>query len=298
MFLQLNSLLFLLTIHVFVQSNNASAQLPDTDIFLGEISSNSGKITFGKLKNVTQRSGYDNQPSFTPDGKQILFTSIKEENQADIYRYTIGSKKTERICETKESEYSPVIYSSNNFISVVRVEKDSAQRLWKFPLDGCNAEVLYPAIDSVGYYCWAGDKAVAVLRITEPFTLWLVNPDFPPVKIAEKIGRCIKKVPNENAISFVEKIEPWLWVIKKYNLETGKFSFVAQTPYHCEDYDWMNDGTVLIGQQSSILKFNQSTDKDWEKVTDFSGTLQKITRISVSPDGKNIAIAATVEEKP
>ena len=41
--------------------------------------------------NITRSPGYDNQPSFTPDGAAILFTSNRGGTQTDIYRYDVGS---------------------------------------------------------------------------------------------------------------------------------------------------------------------------------------------------------------
>ena len=41
--------------------------------------------------NITNRSGYDNQPSFSKDEKSIYFTSIRNDKQADIYLYNIKS---------------------------------------------------------------------------------------------------------------------------------------------------------------------------------------------------------------
>jgi hypothetical protein len=90
----------------------------------------------GKPVNITNRDGYDNQPSFLPDGNGLLFTSIRENNQADIYRYELATQKTERVINTSESEYSPTVTPDQKFFSTIRVEADRTQRLWKFPLQG------------------------------------------------------------------------------------------------------------------------------------------------------------------
>jgi Tol biopolymer transport system component len=36
--------------------------------------------------------GYDNQPTFSVDGKSILYVVIDSTKQADIYQYNIGKK--------------------------------------------------------------------------------------------------------------------------------------------------------------------------------------------------------------
>src|SRR5258708_16942898 len=51
-----------------------------------------GRVSVGVPVNVTARPGYDNQPFFLPNGRAFLYTSIREDSQADIYRYDIDTK--------------------------------------------------------------------------------------------------------------------------------------------------------------------------------------------------------------
>ena len=98
-------------------------------------------LTVARPVNISNSPGYDNQPSFTPDGRHILFTSIRGGGQTDIYRYTIASRELSRVTETPESEYSPTVTPDRAHISVIRVEKDGTQRLWQFTLDGQKPEL-------------------------------------------------------------------------------------------------------------------------------------------------------------
>src|SRR5881394_3042302 len=104
-------------------------QPPSTDIFLAPLSIEDGRPVIGSPVNVTNRPGYDNQPSFTPDGHALLFTSIHDDGQSDIYRYDLATKEITRVTNTPESEYSATVMPGNQRFSVVRVEMDSTQRL-------------------------------------------------------------------------------------------------------------------------------------------------------------------------
>ena len=73
----------------------------------------------GAARRVTTWEGYDNQPSFTPDGAAILYTSIRADNQADIYRHGLADNSTMRLTETEEAEYSPTVTPDGKFFSVV-----------------------------------------------------------------------------------------------------------------------------------------------------------------------------------
>ena len=116
-------------------SPTPAAAPPASDIFIVELANHNGKMKLGLPVKITSWVGYNNQPSFTADGASILYTSIRDK-QADIYRYDIRGGTTTQITKTPESEYSPTLMPDGKSISVVRVEADNTQRLWKFPLAG------------------------------------------------------------------------------------------------------------------------------------------------------------------
>src|SRR5258705_12810310 len=83
-----------------------TAAPPDTEIFLAPLAPGASPV--GRPVNITNNPGYDNQPSFTPDGAGILFTSIRGGGtQTDIYRYDVASRATAQVTRTPESESSP-----------------------------------------------------------------------------------------------------------------------------------------------------------------------------------------------
>src|SRR5919199_943152 len=92
---------------------------PSTDIFLAPIRIQNGKPVVEKPVNITARPGYDNQPSFTPDSRSLLFTSVREDAQADIYRYDLRTRATTRVTSTPESEYSATVYGDGTRFSAI-----------------------------------------------------------------------------------------------------------------------------------------------------------------------------------
>src|SRR5690348_971298 len=79
---------------------------PAADIFIVEVKNDRNGTRFGQPAKITTFVGYNNQPSFLPGGKSILYTSIRDK-QADIYRYDLRSGATTQITNTPESEFSP-----------------------------------------------------------------------------------------------------------------------------------------------------------------------------------------------
>jgi len=107
----------------------AAQEAPGTDIFLVSVRMSEGQLKVGHAVNITDRKGYDNQPSFLSDGWSLLYTSMRG-GQSDIYRYSIRDRSTQQVTDTpNESEYSPTIVPGGDAFSVIRVEADSTQRL-------------------------------------------------------------------------------------------------------------------------------------------------------------------------
>jgi WD40 repeat protein len=294
-----------LPLSLFAQTPSPSptpaATPPSSDIFLVDVKTKGDELKFGEPRKVTEVAGYNNQPFFLADGS-LLYTSIRNK-QADIYRYDPGSSATTQITNTPESEYSPTLMPDKKNISVVRVEADGTQRLWKFPLSGGGApSLIIENIKPVGYHYWIDDHTVALFvlggtgkpNFLEVFDLSTGKSEF----ITENPGRVIRKVPNRNAFSFVHKVSEQHWEIKAFDLHTRtSASLIAPLP-GVEDYAWLPDGKLLMAKDSKLFEVVPLAGKTWEEVADFSSAgLKRITRIAVSSSGKRIAIVGVVERK-
>ena len=177
-------------------------------------------MSAGVPRNITNREGYDNQPAFTDGGRAILFTLIREDNQADIYKYNISSGSSTKITDTKESEYSPTVTPDGNHISVIRVEADSTQRLWKFPLNGGAPSLVLEKIKPVGYHVWVDGGTVLVFILGTPNTLQIVDlKSENAAVISENVGRSLHRRPGQQKFTFVHKLSEKEWVIKEFDPE-------------------------------------------------------------------------------
>jgi hypothetical protein len=263
-----------------------------SDIFIIDLKHNQGKIKLGDPVRITSWAGYNNQPSFLPDGQGILYTSIRDK-QADIYRYDIRADSTTQITNTPESEYSPTLMPDSKSISVVRVEGDGTQRLWKFPLAGGSPALILENIKPVGYHLWVDDYTLALFVLGKPNTLQLVDLRSGKAEmIADNPGRILRRVPHENKFSFVQKVSDQEWLIKTYDLKTRSIAIFIKTFPGVEDYAWTPAGVLLMANGSKVFARRKS-DFAWVELADFSNAgLKNITRIAVSPKGDRIAIVA------
>ena len=268
------------------------SQLPDCDIWLLNIKDSSGKISFSNPENITKRKGYDNQPAFSPDGKYILYSSQRDSGgSTDIYKYDFKTKTISQFESTPAtSEYSPTFLSDGKNISVVMVEKDSTQRLWKFPLSGAAPICIMESVKAIGYHGWINKDSVTLNVLTKPaFTLQIANIHTQKTFIvADSIGRCMKMRDGN------------LW----YTTQAGHFQNVfefspkSKTSYikgmiESEDYlligkyeVWsISDNSIVSGYMNSKLGATEVVNLEQFGIT-------KPTRITVSPDGKKLAVVS------
>ncbi|MCE3277912.1 MAG: hypothetical protein K0S44_103 [Bacteroidetes bacterium] len=292
----MNNTLFIFMIFI---AKSLSAQLPSTDIWLLDIKTEKDSIILSNPVNVTNRPGYDNQPGFSPDGKYLLYTSIRDEKQSDIYKYDLKTKKISQFTNTPTtSEYSPTFMPDGKNISVVMVEPDSTQRLWKFPIKGGAPSLIMDKVDSIGYHCWLDSNNVALFLITNPFQLVFTNirTQNSTYVVRDTIARGMNLITNNKKREFFYSYKGIIYSIgvdEKNKSNGGWFK-----KYDGEDFTFLNNQTITMADKSRIYinKFRTSEKlkgNAWREVKDLSLIgIKKITRIAVSKDGTKMAIVA------
>ncbi len=290
-----------LTLTLFAVALCAASQTapPATDIFLADVLKRGGQLALGAPVNITFRPGYDNQPAFTPDGKSILFTSQREGEQTEIYRYDIAARYTARLTNTAESEYSPTITPDEKSFSVIRVEADKTQRLWQFPLAGGAPALVLTNIKPVGYHVWLDAGTLALFVLGQPNTLQLTDVKTEKAEVlAQSIGRALHRVPGQpSQFSFVHKAEKEWWV-KSYDLKSRQTTNLVKTLPNSEDCAWLPNGTLLMAQGSKLFKWQRGKDADWQLVADLEAAgITSITRLAVNAKGDKLALVAQPQSK-
>lgn len=283
---------------------------PDTEIYLASFSQDASGVHLGLPVDITNNPGYDNQPFFTPDSRAILFTSMRDGKQTDIYRYTVATKQISQVTHTPESEYSPTMMPSGR-ISVVRVELDghNTQRLWSFAADGTDARVVLEDVTRVGYHAWADDHTLALFILgptnNAPATLQLADTGTGRARVVDNatdIGRSLQRIPRTGPvthISFVERkrvSDFTYWILNQVDPRTGDVQPLAP-PLKADGPDmdtvWTPDGKMVLTVRGADLYAWRRGAADWKSVTSLERlSLRRVSRMAISPDGKSIALVA------
>jgi hypothetical protein len=279
----------------------AAAAPPDTEIFLAPLFSGPGAVV-GAPINITSSPGYDNQPSFTPDGTGILFTSVRGGGtQTDIYRYDIASAQTARVTDTPESEYSPTVTPDGAHISVIRVEADGTQRLWRFTIDGRAPELVLTAVKPVGYHAWADDRTLALFVLGSPASLQLADTSTGAAEMLVRgINRSIQRMPG-GTISFVARSAPGANAtlsIRELDPRTKRITPLVDAVAGAREADcaWTPDGMLVMADKDILYGWRKvrstasAPASTWQKIADLAALgLHGVSRIAISPKGDRIA---------
>ncbi len=243
-------------------------------------------------RNLTRRAGYDNQPFFAADGGSLYYTRI-EDDQADIYRLELASGRSTPVLRSPESEYSPTPIPGREALSVIRVEADERQRLWAIPLDGSAPELIFPAVEPVGYHAWGGPGVAALFVLGEPITLQLTVLGNGARVVAENVGRALVADPaRPGVIAFVTKLDPGPWRIHELDTADGTITPVTATLPQREDFTIGPDGAFWMAAASTLHRWRPGVD-DWEPMADFSAHgIDNITRLAIDPAGRRLALVA------
>ncbi len=286
-----------------------AARLPaqaraSTDVWIVPIRDAGTALTVGAPRNLTHRAGYDNQPSFTRAGDALFYTSIGDDEQADIWRVSVTGGAPVRLTRTPESEYSATATPDGRFFSVIRVERDSTQRLWKFPLDGAGEpELVLRDVMPVGYHVWAGDHQLVLQvlggALNSPSqgrnTLQLADDRTGRSEIVGRlVGRALVKVPGRDAVTFQQLVRDSASWIAELDVRTGATRRLMQPPRGADYHAWTPGGLLVTAVGSKLYIW---VNGDWGVAADLGAYgVKGITRLAVSPKGDWLAFVA--EDRP
>ncbi|GAA4364916.1 hypothetical protein [Kangiella marina] len=243
---------------------------------------------------ITYREGYDNQPKFSHDGQSLFFTRMQprvdkaSEAQTDIYRYQFGSGKLSNLTETEEhSEYSATPYDKSH-ISIIGVNPAGQQHLRLVNLDTKKHQSLRTDIEPVGYHAWMTDTQAAVFVLGDVMTLQVLDTesDAKPDVLASNIGRCFERLPSGDVTLTLER--DGVHQLYQLNQEHQLQSLDISLPKGVQDYVWLDDETVIVGNNSAL---ELVSSKGRELLIDLASLqVNGISRLALSPDKTKLAL--------
>jgi Tol biopolymer transport system component len=274
-----------------------------TDVWIVPMKMSGIAVSFGDPRNVTERKCYYNQPSFTLKGDAVMYTAVDEQGKTDTWKFTLPDGKPVRVTTLPMSVYSPTQTPDGKTFSVIRVEPDSTQRLWRVPMDGQGTPVKVNNDLKIGYHVWTGDHSLVVYvlgsggRGGTPSTLQIIDDRNGKAEIvASNVGRALAKIPGRDAVSFQQLGKDSLPWITDLDLKTKATRDLVQAPKGADYHVWAPNGALLTAVGSGIYRY---TDDGWAPIANFEKFgVKNITRIAVSPKGNWFAFVAEDKTTP
>ncbi|SFQ64974.1 hypothetical protein SAMN04515668_3418 [Hymenobacter arizonensis] len=277
-------------------SLSAMAQ-PSTDIYLFDLSVKAGNVVLTKPRNATSHPGYDNQPFFHATQPVLYYTSSAEGGRTDLKSYNYRTALTKQITATPEREYSPTLTEDQQFLSCIIQRDNGQQDLGKYPLAGGPPVVLIDNL-KVGYHAWADQTRLLMFVLATPVSELHFH-DLATGRdtiIARNIGRSLKRIPNQSAISFLEHAPDGTWLIRRFDTQTQAVTTLAPALTGAEDVAWTSNGLMLMSNGEQIYSRKPGSGQNWQPVT-LKGampTLKKMSRLAIN--AANDKLAVVVEE--
>ena len=250
---------------------------------------------------ISTSPGYDNQPSFSPDGGRILFAGNRDGKQIDVYVFNRENSQVTQLTQTAENENSPTFLPAGvgapGGFSVVQTEPDRAQRLWRFDGTGKNPQLVLTDIKPVGYHAWMdADRLVLFILGAQgkPATLQIASVKTGQAEIAaEGPGRSLHRIPGMALSSFVQREASGEFWVKQIDITSKKIDPLVKAVEGSSDRDmaWLPDGkTMLMSSGTKVFSWTRGV-ADWTEVFDAAAhQLGVVSRIAVSPKGDAVAI--------
>lgn len=263
--------------------------MPNHDIVMFDLLQNAKgeQVQFELQNNVTIASSrdYENQPHFISND-EILFTRMRGEN-ADVWRWR--DEVLSQASETLESEYSPTLIPfMEGEISMIRVEHDGTQRLWKYDLDG-SFELLFKDIKPVGYHAW-NEKNIAMFVLGEPHRLEITKLGQEKTTVLDQdIGRCLQAIPGTNQVSYTKVVND-RHQLRSINFQDKSTSEIFMLPAGAQDYVWIDENTIISSDGTSLMWRKLDQKSGWNKVQNTGKPLSNITRLAISPNSQKLAV--------
>ena len=281
---------------------SAHAQILTTEVWIGKLDRSAG-FAVSDLQNLSNHPGYDNQPSFFPDGARLLYTTeaagLSDTGQgvhAVLVDLATGA-------QTKLSDargFSPTPAADGKNITVLR-----EGGVWLHALDG---KLIGPVVDTkeAGYYTRFDDRTWVLFMNDKERRIVIRDQKTKALEtMATGAITAPYRVPGQRAVTFVSQ-EPFPMpenaakdakpslVLRKLDLKSKKVTTLATLPFPTGGHHvWTTRGTILIASGGQIYEWSPNSPSEWTKVWRASEPdLQGITRIALSPNEDRIALVS------
>jgi hypothetical protein len=287
-----------------------------SEIYLAPITIADREVSIGAPSPLTTDGRAAFAPSFTVDGKSVLFSSTRDDvDRSEIYRYDIERRQIARLTDTREIEFTPAPLSDGAHFAAGRMRAEflrveggggrrigmiSDQELWTFALDGSGARRVLLKVGSVAAQQWLDFSTVAMIVRGKQNVLVVVNvgngkvdtvlrdvasgtPGFGTPTLARNRAR--------NAL-VIARGDDTSAVLTEVNWQSHATRDLMKLPAELTSFALIADDLIIASTKSRLMCW-QSSRASWIEVANLADIgVGPIMQLAASPDGKWLALSA------
>jgi Tol biopolymer transport system component len=249
-----------------------------------------------ELTSETSLLNGSNGLEWTPDGKQIVYAKTNAVSNGNIWKYDLETKQAKQLTfDERKRNWWAVITPDGESIYYTS-NRSGDFHIWKMNIDGSNNQQVT-------------DGKAEMFSEISPDGKWLIYlannmlwrkpiQGGEPIKIMEKAGPSHVS-PDSKQIVFhyfdsnENEKNAWKTGLKSFD-NISKLEIIDIAPER-SIYRWKPDGTGFYyanaARSQNNIWFYSIADKTSKQITNFENEIDKIGNMSVSPDGKQIAIS-------
>ena len=286
-----------------VRDAHAQNQNP-SNLWLVDLHWSGSRLTVGTPVKLTHDNGTNSQPSFSPDGRAIVFSAIRDTGanaQSDIYRIDLATKKETRITQTAENENSPTVNERGEYVAVrwkfATLFKEFGP--WVYAANGTPLRGVLRGPDTTGYYTPLANGDYALTRPkSKTFTLALFSPKTGAITDVDSGLPALpaQRIPGEPALSYVTiDSSDGHNVIRRIDLATRQTTTIGPTIVSRTIHAWVPGHATILMAKGSTLYARTLTDTTWRAVATFNDPgLRNVGAYVVSPRGDKLILTAPI----
>jgi hypothetical protein len=286
---------------VFAATANAQGPNP-VNLWVADLRWSGDRLTVGTPVKLTNDHGTNSQPSFTPDGRAIVFSAQRDTGgnaRSEIYRIDLATRAETRVTRTPENENSPTVNERGEYVAV-RWQPATLFREfgpWVYAADGTPLHSVLRAPDTTGYYTPLPGGNYALTRPkSATFTLGLFDAASGAIVDVDSGLPALpaQRLPGEHALSYVRiDSADARHTIRRLDLRNRRTTTLGPTVVGRTAHVWVpNRGTLLMAKGNTLYARTVS-EREWRVVARFDHPdLRNASAYVVSPGGDRLVMTS------
>ncbi len=285
-----------------VAASSAAAQANPVNLWVVDLHWTGNRLSAGTPIKLTHDEGSNSQPAFTPDGRAIVFSAIRDTGtnaRSDIYRIDLATRAERQVTHTPENENSPTVNDRGEYVAVrwqpATLFKEFGP--WVYAPDGTPKQGVLRAPDTTGYYTPLPNGDYALTRPkSKTFTLGIFNAASGAIADVDSGLPALpaQRIPGERALSYVRiDSADAHHVIRRFDLATHKTTSLGPTVVGRTSHAWVAGHATILMAKGNVLYARAASEPAWQPVATFDNPeLRNATAYVVSPSGDKLILTS------